>query len=202
MELNQNKNLILIFLALITLSKQNSTDLWPLLNMLYNQDIHISNFSVSRYYDANGHGFHVNRQYYDQAFKHLTDFYDKQIRNHDIRIHLSLKEHLWIPYLSQIQYLFQDFYDLLDKNPYLSSCSMIYNNATVITVDGYFDLCPKISGLCKAKNINEYMEKKEIFINNIKKKACVGCKWKTICLGCPAFYTEDQRMKDCDCFFY
>ena len=184
-----------------TMSEKNSTDLWELLYMLYEKNIHISNFLVARYHDKNGQGFHVSKQYYEETFERIKAFYDMQIQNHDVRIQIALKEHLWIPYLSGKQYLFKDFYDLLEKNPYLSSCSMISSNATVVTPEGYFDVCPKISGFCKTKDMKEYMERKQIFVNEIRRGACVGCEWRTVCLGCPAFYTRGSIQRDCDCFF-
>lgn len=185
-----------------TLSNKNVDELWPLLYELYKQNISISSFSVSRYYEKEGKGFHISKEYYDHAFRNLIQFYDMQVEQKDIRIHINLKEHLWIPYLASNHYLFKDFYELLERNPYLSSCSMISSNSTVVTSDGYYDLCPKISNFEKVKDINKYMEKKEQFFNKIKRNFCVGCKWKKLCLGCPAFYMgSNYKERDCDCFF-
>ena len=185
-----------------TLSAKNSGQLWPLLYNLYEHDIRISSFLVARYHDQRGESFHVSKTYYDETFKHLTEFYNMQIENKDVKIYINLKEHLWIPYLSKKKYLFKDYYELLEKNPFLSSCSMISSNSTIITSDGYYDVCPKISGFGKIKNIYEYMKKKEIYLEEVKNRACLGCEVRKLCLGCLAFHTDSDIRKDCDCFYY
>lgn len=185
-----------------TMSERNCGDLWRLLYSLYENDYQISNFLVARYHQQNGDGFQVSEQYYEDAFEKLKSFYMMQLQNGDIRIHVGLKEHLWIPYLAKKQYLLKDFYELLERTPYLSSCSMISSNTTMITPEGYFDVCPKITSFDKTSDISVYMKRKYIFTETLKHDACKGCRWRTICLGCPAFYTKECTIKDRDCFLY
>ncbi len=185
-----------------TISERNQGDLWSLLYELYENDIRIAAFSVSRYYEQNEKGFHVSKEYYDKAFEELSKFYRMQIENKDIKIYINLKEHLWIPYLMQKNYILKDYIKLIDENPYLSSCSMISCNSTFITSDGYYDVCPKIMNFKKTKNLEEYMKEKENFLEEIVKNSCLECTWKKFCMGCLAFRTDSGNKKDCDCFLF
>lgn len=185
-----------------TLSGKNVHDLWPLLYKLYEEGVKIASFSVARYYEKDGNGFHVSEEYYDESLKKLIDFYSMQIENNDIRIFINLKEHLWIPYLAKKEYLLADFYKLVDDTPYLSSCSMLSMNSTFITSDGYYDVCPKIPNFGKEKNFDDYMEKKNKFLNKVKDTSCIGCSYRKMCLGCLAFHMPFKYQKDCDCFLF
>lgn len=185
-----------------TISEKNHGDLWPLLYELYENDIRITAFSVARYFKQNEKGFHVSKEYYDKAFAELSQFYRMQIENKDIRIHINLKEHLWIPYLLQKEYILKDYINLIEKNPYLSSCSMISSNSTFITSDGCYDVCPKILHFKKTKNLGEYMKEKEKFLEEIKSNSCLECTWKKFCMGCLAFHTNGSNRRDCDCFLF
>lgn len=125
-----------------------------------------------------------------------------QIENHDIKIHIDLKEHLWIPFLTQKNYLFNDFFEITSIFPYLPNCSMLSENTFWIDADGYFDVCPKITGFSRTKDIFEYISRRREFSNYLKKFACIGCMWKVVCMGCPAFYTKTKPYRDQGCLFY
>ena len=181
-----------------TISRRNEKDLWPLLYELYDYGVKISSFSVARYYDKNGDSYKMGRSYYDKAFEGLLNFYRMQIRNNDIRINLYLKEHLWIPYLLERNYIFKDFFQMVEEKPYLLSCSMISCDSVFVTSDGCFDVCPKVINFNKTQNYNEYVERKKEYLDEIKRYYCQGCKWKKFCLGCLAF----RDGKDHECIFY
>ena len=185
-----------------TLSDVNSKDLWPLLYELYERKVKIDSFSVARYFEKGDGGFHTSKEYYDEAYERIIAFYRMQIENHDIRIHINLKEHLWIPYLLKKGHILKECYDLIDGNPYLSSCSILSNKSMVITCDGYYDICPKMQNFNRTKKIDDYMEKKNEFISEIIEHSCNECIWKKYCLGCPAFHTDCGVVKDCDCFLF
>ena len=180
-----------------TLSDKNCNDLWPLLYKLYNEKLTIETFSVARYHVADGKGYHVSRAYYAKALENLIQFYRMQIRANDIRVYVNLKEHLWIAYLAEEDYLFKEFFDLIDANPYLSSCSMISCDATFITPDGSYDVCPKISNFEQVKDYIQYKEAKQKFLDSFMETSCELCIWKKACMGCLAFHVDG---KDCDCF--
>lgn len=181
-----------------TLSDKNYYDLWPLLYELYDEGLRIDSFSVARYHADDGKGFHISSSYYDDALDNLTKFYIMQIKRKDIKIYVNLKEHLWIAYLANKRYLFKEFYELTESYPYVSCCSMMGCDTTFITSDGYYDICPKISGFVKTKVYNQYREAKIKYLNRIIDTSCQLCLWNKICLGCPAFHIDG---KDCDCFF-
>ena len=125
-----------------------------------------------------------------------------QIEKKDIKIYINLKEHLWIPYLLQRKFILKEYINLIEENPYLSSCSMISSNSTFITSDGYYSVCPKIMNFKKTKNLENYMKEKEKFLENIINNSCLECTWKRFCLGCLAFHTNTGDRKDCDCFLF
>lgn len=196
-----NKNNIHVNIK-FTLSEKNIDQIWKLIYYLYNKNLKINSFSISRIYSE--HSF-INtdnifkRKFLQKFLDEYLNFYNYQIENKRILLHINFKEHLWYAYLLEKGIILDDVNFELNNHTNSNICSCLSGFSTFVNSDQNYDLCPKLKTNISSSSIIEFNNKRCIFIKNLLENNCFHCKYKNTCRGCPAFYFKHKDVS-CELF--
>lgn len=201
-----NKLEIPVFIK-YTVSSNNIDEIFPLLLFLYQENIKIAGFATARYFDE-----HLDKTFskvdmeyfFDKSFEAYLKLYSLQLKENKLLINIIFKEHMWYPYLYKKGLILDEVHNTIIDNPFSIVCSVISSNSHIIESDGFIKFCPKLPKENPTKFL-EVASKEQIFLQEkIKKISCIGCFFKNVCLGCPAFHIkkQDNLFIDKGCFLY
>lgn len=190
-----------------TVSSKNIDEIFPLLLFLYQENIKIAGFATARYFDENlDNTFsEIDMEYFlDKSFEAYLKLYSLQLKENKLLINIIFKEHLWYPYLYKKGLILDEVHDTILNNPFSIVCSAISSNSHIIESDGTIRFCPKLLNVYPTKNLEIASKEQLIFQEKIKKTSCIGCFFKNVCTGCPAFHIKNQHniYIDRGCFLY
>lgn len=194
-----NKIDIPVFLK-YTVFKDNIDEIPLILKYLYENNFKIAGFSTSRYYEDNLENTLSKEEmkyYMEKSLESYKRLYENQLENKKINIGVIFKEHLWYPYLYEKGYILEETHKILERTPFLITCSMLLDNFNIIECDGKIALCPKIKEI-NSENYEKMRVKK--YKEKLKEKGCLNCRFRKYCLGCPAFY--EKNYIDVGCFLH
>lgn len=190
-----------------TVSLVNSDEILPLLLFLYKEEVEIAGFATARYFDNNlDKTFsEIEMKYFlDKSFEAYLELYSLQLNENKLKINIIFKEHLWYPYLYKKGFILSELHSTISNNLYSIVCSAISSNSHIIESGGAIKFCPKLPESIISRNLDVTSKEQLLLQKKIKKESCVGCFFKNVCLGCPAFHIMDKNniFKDKGCYLY
>lgn len=205
----------------MTISKQNCSEVIPLMNFFLENKYIIDVFSWSRFWTDTNKKMLLDKNELSQIMFDQLAFLEQNYNDNKFyieldngrvtpRIGFEFKEHLWFPFLYRLGYIDDITYRYLSETENSVNCTST-RNVFIIDNNGDIYKCRKIEASIIGNAFHSTVlaaitsEKNRCYENLKRYSVCGNCSFFNVCAGCPAIALAkrmDQYSGDPDCFIH